>query len=230
MIIIKVYLDLETLPPELTDEEMQAFKEELQPPKTIKNPEKIEAWIEDNWQKKYRDMAKKSHSATIASFGYAFTDRNVECLYDPERNEKGILENFYSELVSEIDSQLGEANVEESNYSIKWIGFNNRTFDMDLLWKRAKFYRLDKLANLIPRDRFSKDIIDLKEIFNGPNIHEFTSQGYVCKYFGIKGKPDDIDGSQVYDYWHKGEQAKVAEYNMDDVEKVIQLYDIMVGN
>ena len=76
----------------------------------------------------------------------------------------------------------------------------------------------------------SMDIIDLKEIFNGPNIHEFTSQDYVCKYFGIKGKPDDIDGSQVYDYWHKGEQAKVAEYNMDDVEKVIQLYDIMVGN
>lgn len=230
MITIKVYLDLETLPPLMTDTELADFKSNLKAPGTMKKEEKIKEWLDENWEKKYRDMAKKSHSATIATFAFAFNDRNISCLYDPDRDEKSVLEAFYDELVTSIDNQLGEGNVDESNYSIKWIGYNNRTFDMDILWKRAKYHKIDKLAKLIPRDKWSKDIIDLKEVFNGPNSHEMISQDYVCKYFGIKGKPDDIDGSQVYDFWMRGEHQKVADYNVDDVGKVIELYDIMVGN
>jgi hypothetical protein len=230
MLTIKIYLDLETLPPEMTDEELQVFKDGLSAPGTMKKPEKIEEWLEANWEKKYRDLAKKSSSAHIATFAYAFTDRNINCIFDPDRDEKGILEAFYEDLNSYIEKELEEGNVDEANYSIKWIGYNNRSYDMDLLWKRAKFYKLEKLAALIPRDnKWSKDIIDLKEVFNGVNTHEFTSQDYVCKYFGIQGKPDDIDGSQVYDYWMRGEYQKIADYNVDDVEKVIALYDIMVG-
>lgn len=230
MLPIKIFLDAETLPPAMTDEQLEDFKSKLKCPKTLKDPVKIEKWYEDNRDKKYRDLAKTSSTAHIATLAYAFNDKEIDCVYDEDRNEKLLLETFYNDIRNEIDSQLGEGSVDEANYTIKWIGYNLRKFDLDLIWKRSKYHGLNELASLIPRDRFSKDVIDIMEIFQGPNFHDYVSQDTVCKYFNIEGKPGDIDGSKVYDFWMDGKYDEVALYNMDDVKKVRALYKVMVGN
>jgi hypothetical protein len=223
-----VFLDLETLPPEMTDEELLFFKENLEYDKRLRDPEKIAAWKEDNWEDKYRSLAKKSSTATIATFGFAFNEEEAECIYCPERNEKEVLNAFYEDLTSYLNSSLDEdVTYEETNYNIKWCGFNNRTYDMDLLWKRCVYYGLYDLAKMIPRDRFSKNVIDMKEVFQGPNVQEYRSQDFVCKYFGIEGKPEGVNGSNVYEYWMRGEYQEIAEYNKDDVNKVRLLYKKM---
>jgi DNA polymerase elongation subunit (family B) len=230
MITIRIFLDAETLPPEFSEEQMTEFTKNLSPPANFKDPVKIEKWLADNSVTKYRDLAKKSSSATVATLAYVFNnDEDIIGIFSEERDEKALLEAFYEDVMDQIPYDDAEDLC--ANYRLVFIGYNLRKFDLDLLWKRAVYFGLYDLAKLIPRERFSKNVIDIMEIFQGPNIHDYVSQDTVCKYFGLQGKPDDIDGSQVFDYWHNVENGKekVMEYNKDDVDKVRQLYNIMVS-
>jgi hypothetical protein len=230
MLTLKIYLDAETLPPEMNEQQLEDFKANIKAPANYKDEAKIEKWLEDNLEKKYRDLAKTSSTAHVATLAYGLNNKAIECAYTEDRNEKLILETFYSDIVAAIEYELdGEGGYDDSNHEILWVGYNCRKFDLDLLWKRAKVHGLNNLADLIPRSRFDKSVIDLMEVFQGPNTMDFVSQDKVCKYFGIEGKPDGIDGSKVYDFWMAGEYERIAEYNIDDVEKVKQLYQIMVG-
>ena len=230
MITIRIFLDAETLPPEFTEEQMEAFTANLSAPANYKDEAKIKKWLEDNSETKYRDLAKKSSTATVATLAYVFNkDEDIIGIFSEERDEKALLEAFYQDIIDQIP--VDDSEDFGVNYRLVFIGYNLRKFDLDLLWKRAIFFGLYDLAKLIPRERFSKNVIDIMEIFQGPNIHDYVSQDTVCKYFGLQGKPDDIDGSQVFDYWHNVENGKekVMEYNKDDVDKVRQLFDIMVA-
>lgn len=73
--------------------------------------------------------------------------------------------------------------------------------------------------------------------FNGRHGHAFydtqiawagfkgrMSQDNICKALGIEGKPNDIDGSKVWDFVKAGDVGRVAEYNCDDVEKNREIY------
>lgn len=224
MITIYIYLDAETLPPNYNDEQLSEFKKNLSAPGTYKDPAKIEKWKEDNWEQKFRDLAKKSNTANVATLAYGFDDEEIGCAYSEDRDEISVLKAFYEDLRDYIDEKLVDASVDEVNYNIKWVGYNIRKFDMDLLWKRAIYYGFYELSKIIPRDRFSKDIIDIMEIWQGSNTMDMIKQDYVCKYLGIEGKPDDIDGSKVYDFWMDGKYDKIAEYNIDDVKKVKEMY------
>ena len=51
------------------------------------------------------------------------------------------------------------------------------------------------------------------------------SQDNLCKALGIKGKPDDIDGSKVWDFYKAGKIDEIEDYNRDDVDKVRQIYN-----
>ena len=51
----------------------------------------------------------------------------------------------------------------------------------------------------------------------------------LCKALGIEGKPDDIDGSKVWDFVKAGEHQKVCDYCADDVRKTREIYQRMTG-
>ncbi len=51
-----------------------------------------------------------------------------------------------------------------------------------------------------------------------------ASQDSICNALGIDGKPDDIDGSKVWDFVRDGKVKRVEEYNIDDVEKNREIY------
>jgi hypothetical protein len=225
MLVKKVYIDLETLPPEL---DMDEFKANLKPPANIKKQETKDKWLEDNWLEQYKRLAVNTDKANICSLGMAVEDNDVCLFLSSTRNEKQILKDFYEDLILELHKDIEEDfEVEINQNFIIWVGFNNKKFDLDLLWKRAMFHGLYDLCKLIPRERYSKQIFDIMEIWNPFEYNKMVSQDNICKFFGIEGKPDDIDGSQIYDTWQRGEYERIGDYNIDDVEKVRKLYKII---
>ena len=46
----------------------------------------------------------------------------------------------------------------------------------------------------------------------------------MCKALGIPGKPDDIDGSKVWDFVERGDYERVMQYNILDVDESRQVY------
>ena len=86
---------------------------------------------------------------------------------------------------------------------------------MDLLWKRSLNHGLYELCKLIPRERYTKNIVDIMEIWNPFDFNKYISQDEVCKFLGVEGKPEDIDGSMIYDLWHQ------KEFDKKNVDKIL---------
>ena len=225
MLVKKVYIDLETLPPEI---DLDKFKEELEAPGNIKKPESRLKWVEENWEEKYRKLATNTDQANICSIGAAVEEGDINVFLDKNRDEKSILLDFYNFLIEELQADIEEdLDIEVCQSLIIWIGFNNKKFDMDLLWKRAMKHGLYDLCKLIPRERYTKNIFDLMEIWSPFEYNKMIKQDNLCDFFGIEGKPEGIDGSMIYDVWHAGEFDRIIEYNADDVDKVRKLYKIV---
>ena len=225
MLVKNVYIDLETLPPEI---DLDEFREGLQAPNNYKKEEAIQKWKNENWEEKYKKLATDTNKANIASIGVAIDDEDPIVFLSEKRDEQQIITDFYDYLLEELNKDIDdELEVDINQNYITWIGFNNKKFDMDLLWKRSLNHGFFELCKLIPRERYTKNIVDLMEIWNPFDFNKFISQDEVCKFLGVEGKPEDIDGSMIYDLWHQKEFQKIIDYNVDDVEKVRKLYKII---
>jgi predicted PolB exonuclease-like 3'-5' exonuclease len=51
------------------------------------------------------------------------------------------------------------------------------------------------------------------------------SQKNLCKALGLPGNKEDMDGSQVWPEYQKGNIDKIAEYCKSDVLTVIDMYE-----
>lgn len=225
MLVKKVYIDLETLPPEIDIEE---FKNNLSPPANIKKQETKDKWIEENWLEKYKKLAVNTDVANICSLGMAVEDGDVNVYLSEKRDEKQLLMDFHQDLLEQLQKDIEEDfEIEVNQDLIIWVGFNNKKFDMDLLWKRALFHGLYDLCKLIPRERYTKQIFDIMEYWNPFEYNKMISQDDLCKFFGIEGKPDSIDGSKIYDAWQDKRFDEISDYNADDVVKVRELYKMV---
>jgi uncharacterized protein YprB with RNaseH-like and TPR domain len=225
MLTKKIFIDLETLPPEI---DLEDFRANLKAPSNYKKEEAIEKWINENWEEKYKKLAVDTNQANICSIGVAVDDQDPIVFLSEKRNEKSIILDFHEYLIEELNRDIAdELEVDINQNFITWIGFNNKKFDMDLLWKRSLNFGFYELCKLIPRERYSKNIFDIMEVWNPFDFNKFISQDEVCKFLNIEGKPEGIDGSMIYDLWHKKEFQKIIDYNVDDVEKVRKLYKII---
>ena len=225
MLTKKIYIDLESLPPEI---DLDEFKNNLSAPSNYKKEEAIQKWKDENWEEKYKKLATDTNQANICSIAVAIDDDEPVVFLSEERNEKWIITDFYDYLLEDLNKGISEdLEVDINEHFLTWIGFNNKKFDMDLLWKRSLNHGLYELCKLIPRERYTKNIVDIMEIWNPFDFNKYISQDEVCKFLGVEGKPEDIDGSMIYDLWHQKEFDKIADYNIDDVEKVRKLYKII---
>ncbi len=243
MLKLKVYFDAETLPPLYDNEGLEKFKQTIKVDGRIKKEEAKQKWIEENWEEQFRKLAVNTNKADFATFAFSLNKEKTRCFINEEKDGKRFNEDIVNALYDSIrekvielsDFDISSLSEEERNndefmkfVDIKWCGFNIRKFDLDLLWKHAVKAKHRKLQRLIPRGRFDNNVIDLMEVFNGPEI-KYTSQQEVCDFLGIKGKPDEIDGSQVFDFWIQGRKDEIAEYNIFDVEKVIEMEELLLG-
>jgi len=207
-----LFLDIETIP--VGD---PIDPNSLTPPASLKKPETIFKWYEEEApaiaEEQYRKRALDSMAGEMIVISHAIDDEDPTCLSAELMSEPEMLHSF-------------EATVRKAANEyrpITFVGWGNKTFDVVWLWRKAIQYGLVNLRRIFNRDRYRGNVLDLMEVW-GADYKDFRKMNDVAKFLGIQGKPDDIDGSKVYDYFLAGEWEKIKTYCMGDVSTVREIY------
>lgn len=191
-----IYIDIETVPSGdmPTDEEMRALV-----PGNYKKEESIGQWIFDNREDVYRKRALDVLQCRVFMVGVAINGDEPIMLYDEDEEA----------LLLSLCNTIGE-------YPVNWCGYNARGFDMPILKLRAWKYGHIDLANNIRTDRYRGNVIDpMDELY--PNR---VSLDKLARFFGLGHKHQGIKGSEIYDYYKRGEIDALEEYCAQDVRLV----------
>jgi len=212
-----IYLDLETVPCQ-SPEYRAKVRENIKPPATIKKPESIMAWLEENAETATDEaVAKTSFDPAfghICCIGYAVGDGEVKSLSaETVEQETDIIRAFYADL-----PQMGLAC---------FIGHNVAAFDMRFILCRSIVLGI-RIPNIIPRDikPWSDTIFDTMTSWAG--ARGTISQDRLCEALGLSGK-GDFDGSMVAQAWANGEHERIAAYCKSDVETVRAIHGRFVA-
>ena len=208
--------DIETLP---TDDEsvIAEISKGIKPPGTIKKPESIAAWHDENGAQALADaVAKTSFDGMygrIACISFAVGDDDPISV-DSRRGESIMLLDF--------------ADYIEKYLSIRdpfvFCGHNLAGFDLPFLRARSIILGIKppsivmSAMNAKPWDRCVADTMLMWSI----DREKRASMDKLCRAFGIEGK-GDFDGSMVAETW-KTDPQKVIEYCEDDVRRTREIY------
>ena len=224
-----INIDIETVPPG----DLETFDFQKSPPKTLKDPAKIEAWRKENREKAYRDQAKKPDKAKIVVIGLIIekeSDLEKED-FVPEpialygEDEKKVLIGLEKELKKALMDTFEEGEERDIMKDHLWVGYNIRKYDLEAIWLKAVKYKLYFLANLIQRNRFDKAVYDLMEKIQGPRTMDFISFDTALSLFDLGSKTEGVDGSMVYDLYMDGKlEEVVVPYCIDDILKNRELF------
>lgn len=219
-----IFFDIETIPSQ-RQEVRARIESKIKPPKITKTGKyKTEDDIADWYAKElpieseqeYRATALNSALGEIISIAWAIDDRPVRNVCRTlAGSERALLYDFYNIISAEIE---GCRPI--------WVGHYITGFDLRFLWHRSIINNI-KPAISIPYNAKPWDgiVFDTKIEWSG--LKDSISQDDLCFALGIEGKPDDIDGSKVWDFVKAGNINRVVKYNIDDVDKVRQIYKRM---
>ena len=136
---------------------------------------------------------------SIACIGALIAHRNndhwvVDALGAPhvgERTEKELIASFV-DRIEELSPQL--------------VTFNGNSFDLPVLRYRAMTHSIAALG-LSSRpyfNRYTDDAVDLCDVLSSFSSQSKATLHELCRVMGLPGKPDAIDGSDVYKYFREG--------------------------
>jgi hypothetical protein len=162
----------------------------------------------DNWRKTSFDGAQ----GELFSVAWAVGDGEVLGMHRFLGDDEA---SFLRGVFEAIKESVG-------NHSPFFIGQFVGGFDLKFLFKRAVILGIEPPFKLPFSGRHEQHFYDLQQAWEG--FGGRCSLDTMCKALGIEGKPDDIDGSQVWDYVEKGDYEKVMEYNKYDVEQTRKVY------
>lgn len=143
----------------------------------------------------------------ILCIGYAVDDKPAQIFHS--ENEKQILEGFWRQA----------EKVE------LFVGHNVIDFDIPFINQRSIVHQVKPLRQ-IPLRRYTNDIVfdTYHEWTMWSRTHSKGSLDRLAKAFGLPSSKQDIDGSQVYDYYRAGKVDKILAYCKRDVELTRQIY------
>ncbi|MBU4285188.1 ribonuclease H-like domain-containing protein [Patescibacteria group bacterium] len=199
----KIFLDIETIPAHKEHHEVLRFinvKKEAQ-------------------KKKFEDfesmLLKTSFDGAfgrILCIGYAINDNPIDILYEKD-DEKKILEDFW-ELAKNADL---------------FIGHNVMDFDLRFIYQRSIVNNVKPTKDLSFARYRNNPIFDTMREWSKWNIsNENAGLEYIALAMGISSPKNNIDGSQVYDYYKKGKIKEILEYCKKDVETTRLVYKRMI--
>jgi predicted PolB exonuclease-like 3'-5' exonuclease len=220
---MNVFFDIETIPQQPEAGTRKAIADTIAAPGTMKVPETISAWhngegkyagekdalIADLYHKTGLDGAK----GEIISIAWAIEYGEIFSL---SRNlgdsESALLTKFYDRLRTGMKMKPPY-----------FVGHNIGGFDLKFLFHRSVVLQVNPRMDLGQWGRHSSNFYDTMLAWAGWG--QKISLDNLCAALGIPGKPDDIDGSKVWDFVKDGKIARVEEYNRNDVEKVRLIYN-----
>jgi len=137
--------------------------------------------------------------------------RSITAAHVGEMDEKDIIVDFLK-MIRKLKPQL--------------VTYNGSSFDFPVLRYRAMHYKLDA-PGLFERpyfNRYTNDALDLCDALSSFGLSTKMKLDEVCKFMGFDGKPTDIDGSQVEEYYHTGKIQDIANYCRSDVINTFRLF------
>ena len=198
----KLYFDIETF-----RSENPPSPEEISVPGNYKKPESIQAYIDENIGELWNKTALNSLKGQIICIGYAIDDMPAQIIMGTEQ-----------EIITEFEKIVME------NVWMDWIGHNIMGFDLPFIYHRAIKFGNKSLRNVVPKERFPKNVFDTMLMFSGTDFQQRHSLKNICNFLGIENSKGEIDGSKVGELWANGEKEKVADYCKSDVEILRQVY------
>jgi predicted PolB exonuclease-like 3'-5' exonuclease len=156
---------------------------------------------------------------SIACIGALIAHRNndhwvVDALGAPhvgERTEKELIASFV-DRIEELSPQL--------------VTFNGNSFDLPVLRYRAMTHSIAALG-LSSRpyfNRYTDDAVDLCDVLSSFSSQSKATLHELCRVMGLPGKPDAIDGSDVYKYFREGRIGEIANYCETDIVNTYRLW------
>jgi 3'-5' exonuclease len=128
-----------------------------------------------------------------------------------ERTEKQLITAF-CDKIAELSPQL--------------VTFNGNSFDLPVLRYRAMINEVSA-PGLYARpyfNRYTEDALDLCDVLSSFAPHTRASLNELSKIMGMPGKPDNIDGSEVEQYFLDGKIKEIADYCETDVVNTYRVW------
>lgn len=170
--------------------------------------EKAPQVAEEKWLKTSFDGAK----GEICSIAWKVDGSKAKSASRKPFSEREILFHFFNDVKIDCNGRPPF-----------FIGQYIAGFDLKFIFHRAVILGIKPPFSLPFDGRHGKDYYCTQQAWAGFNGR--MSQDNLCNALGIKGKPDDIDGSKVWDFYKAGKIERIEEYNRDDIEKVEQIYN-----
>lgn len=228
-----IYIDIETIPGqseavrEIVLEKAKRDKERISAPGNYKDPAKIaefiamkEAEIDAEAEDRWRKTALDGGLGQIVAMSIAVGDGPIESHWlDPWKTSEPI-------ILMRMNETIAAAYDKAKQVRPYFVGHNITGFDLRFIQQRCIINGI-KPHNVIPFDAKPWDDRVFDTMTRWAGVGNRVSLDNLCKMLSIPGKPDDIDGSKVWDFVQAGKIADVAEYCAGDVERVRQIHKRM---
>ncbi len=128
-----------------------------------------------------------------------------------ERTEKELIASF-ADKIAELKPQL--------------VTFNGNSFDLPVLRYRALTHSIAApgLSARSYYNRYTDDAIDLCDVLSSFSPQAKATLHEICRVMGLPGKPDAIDGSEVYAYFRDGRIQEIADYCETDIVNTYRVW------
>jgi 3'-5' exonuclease len=221
----KLFLDIETLPPQGGDH-FTRIRAGIKAPGQYKKPESIAEWLASNADALANEEVAKlgldGLYGQVCVIGWAVNGEKVATLSlqdCPETGEAGLISLAFSVI------QSASVDGSTSWRALSPVG-HNIEFDIRFLMQRAVRYGISVppcLRKAFDPDKGRYETFDTMKAWSGfkgwTKLKDMTRE-----LFGDAG--DDIDGADVASVW-ASDPAKVIEHCRQDVERVRRLYKAM---
>ncbi len=199
-----LYIDIETIP----DGEPLPL-ESFEANKTTKEEEKIRQQKINKQESEYRSRALHPLKGKIVCIAFAFYNEKIEVVYGDD--EEKLIRDFIKSI----------SNFNDNIYPM--VGHNIKAFDWPFINARLMKYGIKN--TFIKEHSHLFDTIRLTADFSYRTMYSLKD---LATFLGYDAK-QDMEGSEVYDYWKEGEHEKVAEYCVQDVETLRLIHSRYLG-
>ena len=211
-----LFLDIETVP------QYPSYKE--LPEKMKKLWDKKSQYIGDSElsaEEKYKSAGIYSEFGKIIviAIGYIRIKNNEKTL---------IIKSIYGhdevKILQKFNQVLDEYFASDDKYL---CAHNGKEFDFPYIARRSIIneVKLPKILNTAGAKPWEVKHLDTLELWKFGDYKHWTSLDLLTTIFGIPSPKDEIDGSQVYEYyWQKNDLETINNYCKKDVVALVQVY------
>lgn len=221
----KLFLDIETLPPQGGDH-FARLRAEIKAPGQYKKPESIAQWLAENADsiatEEFNKLGLDGLYGQVCVIGCAVNNRDVitfDARAYPSTGEAGLIAHALEQI------QHASLDASGSYRSLSPVG-HNIDFDLRFLMQRAVRHGLvvpPCLRNAFDPDKGRYNVFDTMRVWSGYN--KFAKLKDMAREL-LGDTCEDIDGADVAAVW-KANPEKVVEHCRRDVERVRRLYQAM---